>query len=386
MARTRLPGPGGLTGPLATSERLPGRPSTLRDLVYRSHPRQRCDIMEGFELGRETYTLDVALAEATGLNTILVGANSRGYLTVPRGGIITAVSLTAEDTLAADNSNYITATLTNRTNVLGTGSTAVLAATDANTTKLTGGADITAKTRRSFTLSATTAALYVSEGDVLEFLAAVTGTLANAVTVPRVQVTIATLPRPFFPRIIRGAASNLPGVYVPGAVSNGEVLCAVSNGSNAQTAGFDCADLRSIVPSKGPIFQCRAKVSALAASQRVVLGLASDFTATLDSITYNAWFRLDGGLAVTIEGDDNSTDTDDKATSVTLTADTYYWFTINMADLTQISFWVDEQEVGIVSAALATNLLQPACYLQKGAVAGTPTLTVDEVRVTWNKV
>lgn len=66
----------------------------------------------------------------------------------------------------------------------GAGTTVMLAATDANTTKATGGTALSANTKRSLTLNATAANLVVAAGDRLLIRAAATGTLAGAVTVP----------------------------------------------------------------------------------------------------------------------------------------------------------------------------------------------------------
>jgi hypothetical protein len=60
----------------------------------------------------------------------------------------------------------------------------MLAATDANTTKATGGTGIAANTVRSLTLSSTAANLVVASGDRIRIRATVSGTLANTVTFP----------------------------------------------------------------------------------------------------------------------------------------------------------------------------------------------------------
>ena len=66
----------------------------------------------------------------------------------------------------------------------GAGSAAMLAATDANTTKATGGTALTANALRNLTLNGTAANLVVAAGDRIRARAAVTGTLANTVTFP----------------------------------------------------------------------------------------------------------------------------------------------------------------------------------------------------------
>jgi hypothetical protein len=68
-----------------------------------------------------------------------------------------------------------------------------LAATDANTTKATGGTALAANTARSLTLNGTAANLVVASGDRLRIRAAASGTLANTVTFPtyRLNFTVA---------------------------------------------------------------------------------------------------------------------------------------------------------------------------------------------------
>jgi hypothetical protein len=60
----------------------------------------------------------------------------------------------------------------------------MLAATDANTTKTTGGTALTANAARTLSINGTAANLVVAAGDRLRIRAAATGTLANTVTFP----------------------------------------------------------------------------------------------------------------------------------------------------------------------------------------------------------
>jgi hypothetical protein len=115
--------------------------------------------------------------------TIATTGNTDAYLIAPR--TLTAVNIyfSGTDVLAASNTDYITWTITNLGQT-GAGSAALLAATDANTTKATGGTAIAANTKRALSLSTTPTNVQVVEGDRLRVRAAVTGTLANAVTFP----------------------------------------------------------------------------------------------------------------------------------------------------------------------------------------------------------
>lgn len=105
------------------------------------------------------------------------------YVIAPEAGTLESVDFSSLAALTANDSNYITFSITNLGQA-GAGSTAMLAATDPNTTKATGGTGLTANGRRSLTLHGTAANLVVAAGDRLRIRAAATGTLAGAVTVP----------------------------------------------------------------------------------------------------------------------------------------------------------------------------------------------------------
>lgn len=115
--------------------------------------------------------------------SIATTSNTDNYVIVPETGTLDSVDFSSLAALAAHDSNYITWTITNLGQA-GSGNTAMLAATDANTTKATGGTALSANTKRSLTLHGTAANLAVTAGDRLLIRAAATGTLAGAVTVP----------------------------------------------------------------------------------------------------------------------------------------------------------------------------------------------------------
>ena len=123
--------------------------------------------------------------------TIATTGNSDAYIVVPFTGVLSAVLFSGVDALTANDTNYITFSITDLGQA-GSGSTALLAATDANTTKATGGTGLAANARRNLTLTATTADLAVVRGDRLRIRAAATGTLANTVTFPVYTLVWAT--------------------------------------------------------------------------------------------------------------------------------------------------------------------------------------------------
>lgn len=115
--------------------------------------------------------------------TIATTGNSDVFVIAPAAGVLSAARFSGVDALATSDTNYITFSITNL-GAAGAGSAAMLAATDANTTKATGGTALAANTLRSLTVNGTAANLVVAAGDRLRIRAAATGTLANTVTFP----------------------------------------------------------------------------------------------------------------------------------------------------------------------------------------------------------
>ena len=123
------------------------------------------------------------------LGTIATTGNTDDYVIAPRNGAIVGAKFSGIDALAAHDTNYITFSITNLGQA-GAGSTAILAATDPNTTKATGGSAIAANTVRALTLTGTAADQNVTAGDRLRVRAAASGTLANTVTGSKVMLEV----------------------------------------------------------------------------------------------------------------------------------------------------------------------------------------------------
>jgi len=116
--------------------------------------------------------------------TIATTSTSDMYLTAPVTGNLTGIDFTSLDALAASDTNYITYTAVNL-GQSGVGTTAMLAVSDANTTKTTGGTALTALARRTLTIHGTAGNLAVVKGDVIRVRATATGTLVGTVTLSR---------------------------------------------------------------------------------------------------------------------------------------------------------------------------------------------------------
>lgn len=113
--------------------------------------------------------------------TVATTSNTDFYVVAPCDGSLQLALFSGTDVLAANDTNFITFTVTNLGQA-GAGTTVMLAATDPNTTKLTGGAALALHTKRTLVLNGTAANLVVAKGDRIRVRAAATGTLANTVT------------------------------------------------------------------------------------------------------------------------------------------------------------------------------------------------------------
>lgn len=129
-----------------------------------------------------------------GTTQIATTSDTDEYLIVAKTGKVTAAVFQSLASLSAHDTNYVTFSITNL-GAAGSGTTALLAATAANTTKATGGTALAASTLRTLTLTSTAADLAVTENDILRVRFAASGTLAGAVTRPVVQITIKTTQR-----------------------------------------------------------------------------------------------------------------------------------------------------------------------------------------------
>lgn len=123
------------------------------------------------------------------LGTIATTSTTDVCVIAPITGNISQALFSSLAALAAHDTNYITFSITNLGQA-GAGTAAILAATDANTTKATGGTALAANTKRTLTLTGTGTDRRVVAGDRLRIRATASGTLAGAVTASNVLLTI----------------------------------------------------------------------------------------------------------------------------------------------------------------------------------------------------
>ena len=155
--------------------------TTITGATLDSTTKTLSNIGSGLSMGQQGATI----ATTTG------GTNDV-FMIASASGVLSSALFSGVDALTANDTNYITFSITNLGST-GSGTAAMLAATDANTTKATGGTGLSANALRTLTLNGTAANLVVAAGDRIRIRATVSGTLANTVTFPvyRLSFTVA---------------------------------------------------------------------------------------------------------------------------------------------------------------------------------------------------
>ena len=136
-----------------------------------------------------------------------------------------------------------------------------------------------------------------------------------------------------------------------------------------------------------------ALVGGIDAVTTLVMGLASGQNDTADSVTTNAWFRMEGSASLTAivtETDDNTTDNNDVATGATLAATSKEFIIDFSRGLSDIRFFVDGQQVSLgttfsMAAATSSTYVQPFFQIQKASGTGVPTVTIGRVELEYTK-
>ena len=116
------------------------------------------------------------------IGTVNATTTTTRKLIAPCAGTITGLGFPVNTTVATSDVNYWTLSAVNK-GAAGTGTTAVLAATDANTTKTTGGSGFTNYVMRYLALHGTGANLVVAKGDVIILTFTKTAAAADLVEV-----------------------------------------------------------------------------------------------------------------------------------------------------------------------------------------------------------
>lgn len=135
-----------------------------------------------------------------------------------------------------------------------------------------------------------------------------------------------------------------------------------------------------------------AKVSGIDAVTTLVFGLGTAQNDTEDSMTVNAWFRMEGSAStsnVVVETDDGTTDYDDKATGATLSS-TYKKFEIDFTNgLSDIRFLIDGDRVAAGTTFTLASItsgqnVQPFVQLHKASGTGVPAVQIAQFGAIYN--
>jgi hypothetical protein len=126
------------------------------------------------------------------------------------------------------------------------------------------------------------------------------------------------------------------------------------------------------------------KVAGIDAVTTLVFGVGTAQNDTEDSVTVNAWFRMQGSASTTAllcETDDNVTDYDDKSAGTTL-GSTYKTCRIDFTNgLADIRFFVDGERVAAgttftLAGITAGQNVQPFVQIHKASGTGVPSVTI----------
>lgn len=180
-------------------------------------------------------------------------------------------------------------------------------------------------------------------------------------------------------------------------VVNGALAIIVDSDDVAEIGAVHFGGNLCLSINQGLIFETRLTFTTLPTTGtetvQAVWGIASAHNATLDSISINAWFRLESGAntALLWEVDDDTTNDDDNSASTTLVASTYNIYRIDFTSLSAVKFYVDDVLVGtgdMSGASGADYKVQPYFNVSKAkssANTGTGTMLIDYVRILQNR-
>lgn len=201
----------------------------------------------------------------------------------------------------------------------------------------------------------------------------------------------ATAPVPF----VKDVHNSATGDYLNDVLA-GIYSLATAAVSEAEGAQITWGNQLMIDPTKKPVFEARVRLNipgaTPSADERWVVGLVSDHTNAedaLDATTLNAWFRGEGAnLNIYIEGDDNTTNTDDVDSGIDYVDNAWMVLKIDMSDLTKVKFYVNGKPAAStisLAALTASNLLQPIFCYQRDAGTEINLLEVDWMRVVCSR-
>ena len=192
------------------------------------------------------------------------------------------------------------------------------------------------------------------------------------------------------------SSSGTPTYLCLDGESTGSAQLKLASTSEAETVALSHGDVLGFDIDSIQTVTYRAKVQGVDAVTTVLLGIAGDHNATIDSIAQNAWFKIEGSAstsAVVVETDDGTTDNDDVATGETL-ANAYKEMVIDFTHgKSDVRFYIDNGSGQLKRVASTTTFdmsgysgcLQPYMRVAKASGTGVPSVEVDLVEVRYKR-
>jgi len=183
------------------------------------------------------------------------------------------------------------------------------------------------------------------------------------------------------------SSSGTP-TYLCATEDGGAAVLTLASTSEAEIVTLYTNDVLPLDLAQLQTVEYVAKVSGIDSVTTLCFGVASGKNDTADTVTVNAWFRMEGSAsttAVVVETDDNTTDNNDVATGQTLAA-VYKKFVIDFTNgLSDVRFYIDGERVASgttfnMSAVTSGQNVQPYVQLQKASGTGVPAVTIASVR------
>lgn len=198
------------------------------------------------------------------------------------------------------------------------------------------------------------------------------------------SATFPTSADPATPWLIADTSAAGTPTYVRNASNAVLTLTSTSEVQNVclhhgDALSFDIDDLLSA--------EFRVRVSGCTSGTTISWGMASARNDTPASMTALALFQMVGATSttdVTVETDDNVTDTAPVSTATALST-TFKRFVIDFSNKSDIKFYIDGVRVAprtTFTMAGYSSGLQPFIQIQKTSSANTDAVTVDYVKIT----
>jgi hypothetical protein len=176
--------------------------------------------------------------------------------------------------------------------------------------------------------------------------------------------------------------------------NNSNMVLTLTSTSEAQIAGlhhggalaFDIDDIQSVE------MRVRINAATFTSGSIFVFGVGSAYNATADTVTANAWFRMEGANSTTLvycETDDDVRNVDDISTGRTL-GTTYKKFRIDFTSgKSDVRFFIDGDRVCSsqrFDMSGYTSGLQPYIQLQKAVNTNVDSVLVDYLDIQTKRV